>query len=105
MNNADRYTNVMTGESEIFEKWKDFVESLTVDWLIENYRGTTRMRRVDRYVYTYNDVFIIFWNDITLYFNPPTWSSSVTLSTKGDIELFKYVPTEVMNDFVRVNEL
>ena len=104
MNSTVRY-NVMLEESEIFEKWKDFVENLTVDWLIENYRGTTRMRRVDRYVYTYDHVFIIFWNDITLYFNPPTWPSSDKLSIKGDSELFKYVPIDVMNDFVRVIEL
>lgn len=93
-------------ESEEFEEWKQFFEGLNMEWLLENHMGTkSGTRPNDRIVYAYDGILLIVWNNITLYFDPPTWASTVKLSPIGYRELFKYVPIDVMNDFVKVLEL
>lgn len=72
----------------------------------ENHMGTKIGTRANnRLVYTYDDILLIVWNNITFYFDPPTWSSNVKLSPSEDRSLFKCLPVDVMDDFVRVVEL
>lgn len=90
-----------------FEMWKQFFESLTVTWLVDNYQYTKRETTlVSRRLYTYWESLIISWGDDAFYFNPPMLSSSVPiLGAQEDIRLADCLPVAVINDFIRVIEL
>lgn len=94
-------------DNKIFEKWKEFFEGLTVEWLVENHVGTKigTHPNDDILVYMCNDILIIVWDKITFYFDRPTRTSNVRLSPMGYTQLYKYLPVDVMKDFVRVVEL
>ena len=109
MINADRYIHVMmeeTDEQKALKLWKQFLESLTIEWMIENNTGM-KIGYINQWslsVYCYQ--FEITWDGMMYTFSSPDHlGSDDLLSVEVDRSLFKCLPVGVMNDFVRVVEL
>lgn len=93
-------------EFNMLKGWKEFFNNLTVEWMLENNTGM-EIGHINRWrlsVYCYQ--FEITWDDTMYTFSSPDHlGSDDLLSVEADRSLFKYVPVDAMNDFVRVVEL
>lgn len=99
-----------TDEQKALKMWKQFFDGLTVEWMIENNDGvkdteySVYFTRGELRVYCY--LFEITWGDKVYTFSSPDHlGADDLLSVEEDRVLFKYIPVDVMTDFIRVLEL
>lgn len=94
-----------------YEKWKQFLENITVEWLISNYTKkyeygdveVTQPRTPDHISTRNYDWLAYCGSDVRYHFNTPSGLYQIGF---GDDELLiGHLPMDVWDDFIRVIEL
>lgn len=95
-------------DEQMFNKWKEFFESLTTEWLAENYVGKYHTSDIDRGhsptgIATFYGVFRVHCAGTRFRFK--TSGDMRTLLRSVDEELIAYFPPDVWEDFMRLTNL
>lgn len=102
-----------TDEQKAFDMWKQFVGNLTVEWLVDNVvRSAHTFGEDSFYTFSASGVFDIIWGSKWYSFKIPPHLRITKrqldfrgLTSVEDVKLFKYLPIEVVEDFIKVVEL
>lgn len=103
--------NLRSGESKVeYEKWKQFLENITVEWLISNYSEkdehgdiSTTPCGPDHISTRDYDWLVYCGTEVRYYFNTP--SDLRKLKFAEDKSLIGHLPLDAWEDFIRVMEL
>lgn len=100
--------NLRSGESIVeYEKWKQFLENITVEWLISNYSEKNEhgydegiLNQISTRDY---DWMVYYGSAVCYHFNTP--SDLRKLSFVEDESLIGHLPLDAWEGFIRVMEL
>lgn len=100
-------------EQKAFKMWKQFVDGLTVCWMVDNLMmGDSTFEKDSFYTFSTSGVFVIVWGNKWYQFKIPPHLKITNhqlgvrgLTSVEDVKLFKCLPIEVVEDFIKVVEL
>lgn len=100
-------------EQKAFKMWKQFVENLTVEWMVDNLlRSGSTFGKDSFYTFSASGVFDIVWGNKWYQFKIPPHLKITNhppecrgLTSTEDLKLFKCLPNGVVEDFIKVLEL